>query len=178
MATREQSKLKQLQVCELYRADASIGEIQATTHYTESMIYHILQKHNVPRRQEQIRSTDPDIDRLMPDLVASRAAAHRILQRCTLLEDKPNLALAGDEWMRLGLKPAKRKTVEVFLSKLGLCIMPTPYPALFDLKNNRYYRLTYREVVFLYANPEKFLAAEAENIKKGWKVDKSVLESK
>jgi hypothetical protein len=165
---RAQQYEKQRKALQWYAEGKTIAQIQELTNYTVSMVFHIIKKAGVKSRRAQDYADDPDLGMSM-NIFRSRPAAYKALMHADLLSGRPQTVLDADEYRRLGCNRTIRLRLKKFLARLNLTVLVNLYPALFDLKNNRYYRLTYRELVLLHAAPEQFLRSNADKIREGWR---------
>jgi hypothetical protein len=166
---REDQHAKHAAVIAAYNRGEDIGAIQTEHNYTSSMIFHILRKHGVATRKVQHINLDPEAALLVPALTRRYSEAQAIMARADMLDARPNLVLNDVEFKRLMIRPKRVKATQDFLKKLNLTILLLPYPALFDLRNNRYWRMTHRELVLLYVDTAGFLQANAAHIRKNWR---------
>lgn len=173
--TREEQREKAIIAIRMYKDNAPLEQIQEATGYTQSRVFQILKAAGVPTHRKQYYNDEPDMERLVGTLIRRKTEAIRALVRADMLDTRPQFQLTDEEFSRLHIKPTRRKQVEKFLKGLGLMLWTTPYPALFSLRENKYYRITHRELMFLHADPARWLHEAAPRIKRGWKINTAKL---
>lgn len=166
---REQQHAKQARVIQDYAAGKTIAQIQEWSDYTQSMIFHIIKQAGLKSRRAQDYAEDPDLGMAM-NMFRTRPGAYAALAHADLLAGRPQVVIDDDEFKRMGCTKPVRLRLKKFLTPLHLTVLTDVYPALFSLRENKYYRLTYRELVLLHASPEQWLRNNAVKIRENWVV--------
>ena len=161
---REEQQERQKRAIKLYLSGKPMDNICQETGYTSAMVYWLMKKYNVIPDRTMQRSPYPG--KLMRTAGIARNTAKRVLLYARAMDEMPHLEL---DKAKLHITPDMEQQVNKILGSVGCSLMLLPFPVIYNVKHNKYFKLNWEQYVELHAAPAYYLQANANTIKSGWR---------